>query len=132
MTVETSGPWFWVASSVVMGIHDRQIAEHGGGDGIRDLGAIESALARPVNLVTYGNPDAAELAAAYLYGLAMNHGFIDGNKRTAWVTARVFLADNGSNLVFDPQDAVRVVEDVAAGRIGEPELSSWFRLRLRS
>ncbi len=132
MTVETSGPWLWVASSVVMGIHDRQIAEHGGGDGIRDLGAIESALARPVNLATYGNPDAAELAAAYLYGLAMNHGFIDGNKRTAWVTARVFLADNGCNLVFDPQDAVRVVEDVAAGRIGEPELSSWFRLRLRS
>ena len=111
--------------------HDRQVAEHGGADGIRDPEAIDSALARTVNLAAHDNPDATELAAAYIYGLAMSHGFIDGNKRTAWVTARVFLADNGCTLDFDPLDAVRVMEDVAAARTSEPELANWFRLRLR-
>ena len=76
---------------------------------------IESALARPLNLAAYGNPDAADLAAASAYGLASNHGFLDGNKRTAWVTARLFLADNGQRLEFYPLDTIRVVEDVAAG-----------------
>ncbi len=131
MSAEDSGPWRWVASSVVLAIHDRQLAEHGGADGIRDPGAIDSALARPVNLAAHGNPDAAELAAAYIYGLAMNHGFIDGNKRTAWVTARLFLADNGRSLDFDPLDAIRVMEGVSAGRIGEPKLADWLRSRLR-
>ena len=88
---------------------------------------IESALARPVNLAGYGDPDAAGLAAACAVGLAKNHAFIDGNKRTAWVTARLFLADNGRSLDFDPQDAIGTMEDVAAGRIGEAELADWFR-----
>ena len=92
-----------------------------------DPGMIESALARPVNLAGYGDPDAAELAAACAVGLAKNHAFIDGNKRTAWVTARLFLADNGRSLDFDPQDAIGTMEDVAAGRIGEAELADWFR-----
>ena len=96
-------------------------------DGVRDPGLVESALARPANLVHYGNPDAADLAAAYAYGIAMNHGFLDGNKRTAWVTARLFLADNGRRLEFDPADAIRTMERVAAGRIGEAELAAWFR-----
>ena len=69
-------------------------------DGIRDRGMVESALARPVHLARYGSLDAAELAAAYAYGIAKNHGFLDGNKRTAWVTARLFLADNGKRLEF--------------------------------
>ena len=131
MSAEESGPWRWVASSVVRAIHDRQIADHGGADGIRDPGAIDSALARPVNLAAHGKPDAADLAAAYIYGLAMNHGFIDGNKRTAWVTARLFLADNGRRLHFDPLDAIRVMEGVSAGRIDEPKLADWLRSRLR-
>ena len=79
-------------------------------DGVRDPGPVESALARPANLARYGNPDAADLAAAYAYGIAKNHGFLDGNKRTAWVTARLFLADNGRRLEFDPADAIVELE----------------------
>ena len=124
-------PWRWVGLSVVLAIHDRQLAEHGGSDGIRDLGAIESALARPLNLEAYGDPDAAALAAACIYGLAMNHGFVDGNKRVAWVAGRLFLADNGCSLAFDPVDAIRVMEGVAAGRVSETELADWLRVRLR-
>ena len=76
-------------------------------------------MARPASLAAYGNPDAAELAAAYIYGLATNHGFIDGNKRTAWMTGHVFLADNGLALDFAALDAIQVMEGVAAGRITE-------------
>lgn len=127
MSAGSPGPWRWVGLDVVLAIHDRQLAEHGGLDGVRDPGMIESALARPINLTRYGDPDAADLAAAYAVGLAKNHAFIDGNKRTAWVTARLFLADNGRSLDFDPQDAVRVMEDMAAGRVDETGLADWFR-----
>ena len=127
----TSLPWRWVGAQIVLAIHDRQLAEHGGADGIRDIGAIESALARPENLAAYGDPDAAELAAGYMFGLAANHGFVDGNKRTAWVTGRVFLADSGLDLDFDPAEAVQVMQGVAAGHINETELALWLRSRLR-
>ena len=80
-----------------------------------------------MNLAAYGNPDVAELAAAYAFGLARNHGFVDGNKRTAWVVARVFLADNDQNLVFDPFDAIRIMEGVAGGKVSEDEFADWFR-----
>ena len=132
MSQDNPSQWRWVGLNVVLAIHDRQLAEHGGADGIRDLNAIESALARPLNLAAYGNPDAADLAAAYGYGLASNHGFLDGNKRTAWVTARLFLADNGQRLEFDPVDAIRTMEDVAGGRIGEADLAGWFRRHLKT
>ena len=131
MSGDDPGPWRWVQRSVVLAIHDRQLAEHGGSDGIRDPGAIESALARPVNLASYGDPDIAELAAAYAYSLAINHGFVDGNKRTAWVTARLFLADNGRRLDFDSMDAIQTMEGVAEGRISEAEFAAWFRQHLR-
>ena len=131
MSAGSSASWRWVGLNVVLAIHDRQLAEHGGADGIRDLGAVESALARPMNLAAYGDADAAALAAAYMYGLAKNHGFVDGNKRVAWVAGRLFLTDNGYSLEFDPLDAIRVVEGVAAGRVGEPELAEWLRTRLR-
>src|SRR5262245_42054832 len=121
--------WRWLSSAIVYALHDRQIAEHGGPDGIRDQGAIESALARPLNLVAYGEPDAADLAAAYAFGLARNHGFVDGNKRTAWLAARLFLADNGHRLSFDKIEAVWLVEALAAGKIEETELARWFRER---
>lgn len=130
MSAERSGPRRWVAPGVVLAVHDRQLAEHGGLDGIREPGAIDSALARPLNLAAYGDPDAASLAAAYAFGISKNHGFADGNKRTAWVTARLFLADNEYRLDFDPADAIRTMEGVAAGRIGENELAVWFRSRL--
>lgn len=124
--------WRWVGADLVYALHDRQLAEHGGPDGVRDPGAVESALARPLNLAAYGTPDAADLAAAYAYGLARNHGFVDGNKRTAWVVARLFLADNGYRLGFDPVDAVKMVEALAAGSLSESQLAAWFRDRLQA
>jgi death on curing protein len=123
--------WRWVSLDVVHAIHDRQIAEHGGLDGVRDAGAIESALARPRNSAAYGNPDAADLAAAYVFGLAKNHGFADGNKRTAWVVARLFLADNGYSLRFEKREAVKIIEDSAGGSCSEADLADWFRVRQR-
>jgi death-on-curing protein len=119
--------WRWVGLDVAYAVHDRQIAEHGGLDGVRGGGAVESALARPRNLADYGEPDATDLAAAYAYGLARNHGLADGNKRTAWVVARLFLADNGYRLRFNPTDAVRTMEGLAAGTIDEGQLAGWFR-----
>ncbi len=122
--------WRWVTPAVIYAIHDRQLAEHGGLQGLRDQNAIESALARPQNLAAYGSPDAADLAAAYAFGLARNHGFADGNKRTAWVIARLFLALNGAQLAFAKPEAVPVMEHVAAGTFAEAELAAWFRRRL--
>jgi death on curing protein len=119
-----------VALNTILAVHDRQIAEHGGLGGARDLSLVESALARSQNLAGYGDPDAANLAAAYLFGLVRNHGFADGNKRTAWVAARLFLVDNGLVLRFDPHDAIATVEQTAAGRLTEDELADWFRRRL--
>lgn len=122
--------WRWVRADVVHAIHDAQLAEHGGPPGVRDEGALESALARPHNQASYGKPDASALAAAYAYGLVRNHPFLDGNKRTGWVVARAFLADNGFRLQFDPADAVRTVEALAAGKFSEVELAAWFRERI--
>lgn len=123
--------WRWVREDVVYAIHDRQLAEHGGPEGVRDSAALESALARPRNLAAYEQPDAAALAASYAYGLVRNHPFADGNKRTSWVVARVFLVINGYHLEFDPYDAVRTIEAVAAGTLPESELAAWFRRGLR-
>ena len=128
----TGAAWRGIDARVVLAVHDRQLAEHGGADGIRDRGAIDSALAHPGNISAYGNPDAADLAAACIRGLAAGHPFVDGNKRTAWVAGRLFLADNGYRLDFDPLDAVAVMEGVAAGRIDETALAGWIRARLRS
>jgi len=122
--------WRWVRADVVYAVHDAQLAEHGGPPGVRDEGALESALARPRNQAAYGKPDAAALAAAYAYGLVRNHPFADGNKRTGWVVARVFLADNGYRLQFDPADAVRTVEALAGGKLSEAKLAEWFRHRV--
>ena len=122
--------WRWLRTDIVLAIHDRQLAEHGGLAGIPNVDRIEAALARQQNLAAYNSPDAAALAAAYAFGLARNHGFADGNKRTAWVIARLFLADNGYRLVFDKSDAVRMMESVAAGIFAEQELAAWFRERL--
>ena len=122
--------WRWIGAVLVYALHDRLIAEHGGPDGLRDRNALESALARPQNLAAYENPDAASLAAAYAFGVARNHGFLDGNKRTAWVLARLFFADNGFVLSFDAIDAVRTMEALAAGTLDEVQLAAWFRARL--
>lgn len=122
--------WVWVADDVAVAIHERQLAEHGGGDGLRDRGLLISALARPRNLALYETPDAADLAAAYAYGIARNHPFVDGNKRTCWVIARLFLGINGCKLSFRPADAVVAVEALAAGTLDESQLADWFRARI--
>ncbi len=132
MSASLTGSWRWVPTSIVFAVHDRQIAEHGGADGIRDKGALESALARPPNLEAYGDPDIADLAAAYVCGLARSHAFTGGNKRTAWVTGRLFLTDSGARLEFDPYDAIHIMESVAAGNVSEAELAVWLRSRLAS
>ena len=124
--------WRWVKPSLVYAVHDMQLARHGGLVGLRDKNAVESALGRAQQLSSYGEPvpDAADLAAAYAYGLARNHGFSDGNRRTAWVIARVFLLDNNERLGYTEIDAIHAMQDVAAGTIGEHELAHWFRCRL--
>lgn len=126
--------WRWIRTDLVYAVHESQLARHGGLDGIRDKNAVESAIARPKQQNSYGEPkpDAADLAAAYAYSLARNHGFSDGNKRTAWVIARVFLADNGIALSFDSVDAIRTMEAVAGGSLDEKQLADWFRQRIVS
>ena len=122
--------WIWVAPDVVLAIHDRQLAEHGGGEGLRDPGLLSSALARPENAAAYATPDAAALAAAYAFGIAKNHPFVDGDKRTAWVVARLFLVLNDRLLAFSPAEAIAAIEALAAGTLDEPGLAAWFRARI--
>ena len=120
----------WLSLDIALAVHDRQLAEHGGPTGVRDQGMLESALARPLNQWTYGEDDLCALAAAYAYGIARNHPFTDGNKRTAWVFARLFLMLNGQTLSFTPRMAIDVVLALAAGELGEDELADWFRQHL--
>ena len=117
----------WLSLDLALAIHDRQLAEHGGPTGVRDQGMLESALARPLNQWTYGEDDLCALAAAYAYGIARNHPFADGNKRTAWVFARLFLRLNGQALSFAPREAIDIVLALAAGELSEDELADWFR-----
>jgi len=122
----------WVREDVVLAIHRRQLAEHGGSDGVRDGGLLSSALARPKNLVAYGEPapDAAALAASYAYGIAKNHPFVDGNKRTALVVARTFLLLNGLDLSASQEEKYRTFLSLAEGRLSEEDLAEWLRQRL--
>jgi death on curing protein len=124
--------WRWISGEAATAIHEEQLAEHGGGAGIRDEGGLLSALARPQNLAAYGEPDAAVLAAAYASGISRNHPFVDGNKRTAWVLARLFIAKNGLRLDFQHADAVVRMVALAAGEITENEFARWLRERIRS
>ena len=119
----------WLSLDIAFAVHDRQLAEHGGPTGVRDQGMLESALARPLNQWTYGEDDLCALAAAYAYGIARNHPFADGNKRTAWVFARLFLRLNGQTLAFAPRDAIDIVLALAASELSEDELADWFRQR---
>ena len=119
--------WIWVSLEVALAAHHEQIAEHGGGEGVRDSGMLESAMARPQNLVAYGDPDGAELAAAYAFGIARNHPFVDGNKRTAAVVSETFLALNGHGLTATDAELVVTFLVLAAGELSERELAAWFR-----
>jgi death-on-curing protein len=114
-------------------MHQAQLREHGGTPGVRDEGLLESALARPRNKFAYAKrADIATLAAAYAFGLAKNHGFVDGNKRVAFVAAYVFLGLNGYDLDATEPDVVTTMEGVAAGRVREAALATWFREHLAS
>ena len=118
----------WLSRSVVDFIHTSQIREHGGSYGIRDEGLIESALERPRNKWTYEEEaDLADLAAAYGYGLARNHGFLDGNKRVAFMATYTFLGLNGFELDVSETEVVQVMLDLAASRLDESQLASWIR-----
>lgn len=132
MTEITRTELIWLDSTDALAIHDRQLAEHGGGTGVRDTAMLESALTRPVNHWHYGTDDVAELAAAYAFGVARNHPFVDGNKRTAWVLARLFLVINRHKIAFDQGEVVQTVLALASGDLTEEELTDWFRTRLVS
>lgn len=122
--------WVWIDPAVVLAVHEEQLAEHGGAAGVRDAGLLESALARPRNLAHYGEPDLCELAAAYAFGLARNHPFIDGNKRSAFVATELFLVLNGWQLVASDADCVLIMLSLASGEIDEPTFAAWLRGRV--
>lgn len=117
----------WLSTEAVLAMHARQLAEHGGGTGVRDPGLLDSALQRPVNKTVYGEPDLFDLAAAYAYGIARNHPFVDGNKRTALVASRTFLIINGFQITASQEDRLTTFLKLAEGNLTEDELSAWFR-----
>ena len=121
--------WVWLDRAVILAIHDMQLAEHGGGAGVRDAGLLDSALGKPLQLEACGEPppDAAALAASYGYGISRNHPFIDGNKRTGFVAAELFLRLNGPALRADDASCVLTMLAVAAGDISEADFAAWLR-----
>ncbi|MEO6834884.1 MAG: type II toxin-antitoxin system death-on-curing family toxin [Candidatus Tumulicola sp.] len=117
----------WIDQATVLAIHDAQIAEHGGNPGVRDLGLLESALARPQNAAGYSEMDIPDLAALYALGVIQNHPFVDGNKRVGIVLLDLFLEDNGYELVTDDATLVKVALAVAAGEMSDEEFKAWVR-----
>ncbi|MEO8460561.1 MAG: type II toxin-antitoxin system death-on-curing family toxin [Dokdonella sp.] len=117
----------WVERALALAIHERQLAEHGGRGGVRDEGLLESAIARPQQVHAYGNPDLADLAATLAFGLARNHPFVDGNKRTAAVACETFILLNGGNLQADDLDLYPMYVALAEGALPEAEFAAWIR-----
>jgi death on curing protein len=121
----------WLSKQIVLAIHDEQLAEHGGAAGVRDEGLLESALARPLNHASYGDPDIAELAALYASGVVRNHPFVDGNKRTGYVMLETFLELNGATFPVSDADAVIATLKLAAGDSSDEEFIAWVRSNAR-
>jgi len=119
--------WRWVSKQALLLLHDESLAEHGGGTGLRDEGLLDSALARPLNLAAYGEPDFAALAASYGLGLVQNHAFVDGNKRAAFLAVGLFLYLNGYRLTASQADATLMIMGAAAGDIHEADFAAWLR-----
>lgn len=117
----------WLPKQLILAVHNRQLAEHGGDAGVRDEGLLESALARPQNLFAYGESDVAALAGAYAFGIAKNHPFIDGNKRTAFVACELFLAANGYDLAASDEECLAMMLGLAASEVDETEFAVWLR-----
>ena len=124
--------WFWILPDVLYAVHAEQLAEHGGLPGVRDPAGLASAAARAENLAHYGQPDVADLAAAYGFGIARNHPFIDGNKRTAFVAMELFLSCNGFVLLAGDADCVLTMLAVAAGNLTEKAFAVWLRAHVQS
>lgn len=122
--------WVWVDLAVAEAAHSEQLAEHGGGNGVRDAGLLASAMDRPKNLAQYGQPDVAALAASYAFGIARNHPFVDGNKRTAAVVSETFLMLNGFAVSASDAELAVAFVALAAGELSEEELADWFRAHL--
>ena len=123
--------WRWIDKPALCLLHDESLSEHGGSAGLRDEGLLESALARPQHLEVYGQPDLADLAAAYGVGLAKNHPFVDGNKRAAFLAVGIFLALNGQRLVATQAEAALAMLGVASGEIEEAAFAAWLRANLK-
>ena len=119
--------WRWIDRRTLILLHDESLAEHGGASGLRDETMLQSALSRPLHLLSYGSPDVADLAAAYGVGLAKNHPFVDGNKRAAFLSVGLFLALNGQRLVAMQAEATLVMIDVAASAMDESSFAGWIR-----
>lgn len=117
----------WLDLSIVADVHSEQLALFGGPEGVRDVALLESALARPVNKFAYGETDLAALAAAYAFGIARNHPFVDGNKRAAFASIIVFLGLNGIDFDVPPEAATAMILSLAAGEVGEEGLTRWIR-----
>ena len=122
----TAGPE-WIGPDLALAIHEEQIGEHGGAEGVRDHGLLESALARPRHAWSYGVEDLCILAAALGHGIARNHPFVDGNKRTAFVATETFLILNGLDLRASDAESVVAMIDLAAGEMTEAEFADWLR-----
>ena len=117
----------WIDKRALLFLHSESLAEHGGPEGIRDEGLLDSALARPQNLLAYGEPDLAALAAAYGVGIAKNHPFVDGNKRAAFLAVGLFLALNGQRLAATQVEATSAMIAVASSDLDEPAFAQWLR-----
>jgi death on curing protein len=117
----------WLDTTIVLDVHAEQLALFGGAEGVRDVGLLESALARPLNKFAYGETDLAALAAAYAFGIARNHPFVDGNKRAAFASIIVFLGLNEIDFDVPPEEATAIILGLAAGEIGEDSLARWIR-----
>ena len=117
----------WLLRESVLAMHERQLAEHGGGGGIRDAGVLDSALQRPLDKLAYGDPDLSDLAAAYAIGIARNHPLVDGNKPTALVACRTFLLINGYEMAATREEKYEIFLALAAGELDEDKLAAWLR-----
>lgn len=119
--------WRWIEKRALLMLHDETLVDHGGAPGLRDEGLLDSALARPLNILAYGDPDFADLAAAYGVGLAKNHPFVDGNKRAAFLSVGLFLMLNGYRLTAGQAEATIAMLEVAAGELDEAAFAAWIR-----
>ncbi|MDO5624311.1 MAG: type II toxin-antitoxin system death-on-curing family toxin [Pseudomonadota bacterium] len=131
MSRAANDAWVWVPAALIEAVHAEQLAEHGGAAGVRDAGLLASAMARPMQMANYGEPDAAQLAAAYAFGIARNHPFVDGNKRAGFVAAQLFLRLNGHRINAPLVDCAVTMLQLAAGDLDEAAYADWLRTHLQ-